>query len=419
MRRVFISGIGVVCPIGNTKAAFWDALIGGRCGVRTLQSIDIKDLPVTIGGEVVDLDVNAANVNDKVNARKMDRSSIFAVISAAEALRDAGLDSTNLGDRCGVVVGSGLSGLATLQEQTENLLSRGPRGVSPFTIPILMPNAAPANVSLAFNVTGPAYTVASACSSSGHAFIDAFEMLRREEVDVVLVGGSESSLTRLGISAFANMRAMTKKYNDCPEKASRPFDADRDGFVMSEGGAMLILESDDHLAKRSGRPIAEIVGYGSTMDSHHLVQPDPSAQGAIRAIRQALRMAGWDPEKIAGRTYVNAHGTSTKYNDLAETIALKEIFGPAASRLQISSTKGSTGHLIGAACAVEMAACMLAFEKGILPPTINYETPDPECDLDYIPNKSREASVDFALNNSFGFGGHNVCIAIAKPGASA
>lgn len=415
MRRVFITGVGVVSPIGNTKAAFWDALIHGRCGVRRLQSMDLADLPVTIGGEVVDLDMSAANINDKVHSRKMDRSSVFAVVSAAEALRDAGLDPQSLGERCGVVVGSGLSGLATLQEQTENLLARGPRGVSPFTIPILMPNAAPANVSLAFNVTGPAYTVASACSSSGHAFIDAFEMLRRNEVDAVLVGGSESSLTRLGISAFANMRAMTKKYNDCPEKASRPFDADRDGFVMSEGGAMLVLEGEDHLAKRSVRPLVEIVGYGSTMDSHHLVQPDPSAQGAIRAIRQALRMANWDPEAIAGKTYVNAHGTSTKYNDLAETIALKEVFGSAASRLQISSTKGSTGHLIGAACAVEMAACVLAFEKGILPPTINQENPDPECDLDYIPNFARQATVDFALNNSFGFGGHNVCIAVARP----
>lgn len=415
MRRVFITGQGVVSPVGNNKSDFWEGLLAGRSGVRRLECIDVSDLPVTIGGEVVGLDLNLANINDKVSARKMDRASIFAVISASEALRDAGLDPDSLGERTAVVIGAGLSGMATLQEQTENLLNRGPRSVSPFTIPILMPNAAPANVSLAFNITGPAYTVASACSSSGHAFIDAFEMIRRGEVDVVLVGGSESSLTRLGISAFSNMRAMTKKYNDEPTKASRPFDADRDGFVMSEGAAVLVFESEEHLQKRSGRPLAEMVAYGSTMDAHHLVQPDPSAQGAIRAIRQAVFRAGWEPTLIADRTYVSAHGTSTKFNDLAETLALKDVFGESAKKLQISSTKSCTGHLIGAACAVEMVACVQAIETNKLPPTINLDTPDPECDLDYIPNVARDATVDYVLNNSFGFGGHNVCIAVQRP----
>lgn len=416
MRRVFITGLGAITPIGNSANEFWNGLIAGRSGVRRLECIDLTDLPVTIGGEVVGLDVSQVNINDKVAARKMDRASIFSVLAAKEAIADAGIEPAAHGERIGVVIGAGLSGMATLQEQTENLLTRGPRGVSPFTIPILMPNAAPANVTLAFDITGPAYTVSSACSSSGHALIDAFEMLRRGDLDIVLAGGSESSLTRLGIAAFSNMRAMTKRFNDTPQKASRPFDLDRDGFVMSEGAALLVLETEESVARRGGRALAEILGYGSTMDAYHLVQPDPSAQGATRAIGNAVKSAGWDPAAVADRLYVNAHGTSTKFNDLAETLALKNVFGVAAKKLQISSTKGSTGHLIGAACAVEMVACVEALTTGMLPPTINHETPDPECDLDYIPNQARAAKVDFALNNSFGFGGHNVSIAIARMG---
>lgn len=411
MNRVFISGIGVVSPVGNNIGDFWTAVKAGRSGIRRLEKIDLTDLPITIGGEVRGLDRTKADVSDKVASRKMDDASIFAVIAAGEALADAGLKKEDLGERCGVILGSGLAGLETLQEQTENLLRRGPRGVSPFTIPLLMPNAPPANVSLAYDIMGPGYNISSACSSSGHATIDAFEALRHGQLDVVVGGGTESALTRLSISAFSNMKAMTKKFNDNPEKASRPFDAGRDGFVMSEGAAILILETEEHLKKRGGKAYIEMVGYGSTLDAHHLVQPDPSAQGAIRAIRAALKMAKFIPEEIAAETYVNAHGTSTKYNDLAETIALKDVFGASAKKLQVSSTKGSTGHLIGAACATESAVCSLALRNQILPPTANYETPDPECDLDYIPNVPRSAKVRFALNNSFGFGGHNVCLA--------
>lgn len=414
MKRVFITGIGAITPVGNSKAEFWNSLIEGRSGIKTLEQVDTERLPITIGGEIRGLDHSRADINDKVSSRKMDKASIYAVLAAQEAFQDAGLDPAELGPRCGIVVGAGLSGLATLQEQTENLLNKGPRAVSPFTIPVLMPNAAPANISLAYGLTGPCYNVASACASSGHAMIDAFEMLRRGEVDVVVTGGTESPMTRLAISAFANMRAMTKKFNDNPEKASRPFDADRDGFVMSEGSSILIFESEEHLKKRNGTAYAEMLGYGSTMDSYHLVQPDPSAQGAIRAIRQALASSNLQPADIADRTYVNAHGTSTKFNDLMETNALKEIFGSDAAKLQISSTKSVTGHMIGAACAVEMAACCLGLREGVLPPTINYETPDPECDLDYIPNTARKAEVQYCLNNSFGFGGHNVCIALQK-----
>jgi 3-oxoacyl-[acyl-carrier-protein] synthase II len=390
-------------------------LLKGRSGIATLQHIDLTDLPITIGGEVRGLDPNRAQISDKVKVRTMDKASIYAVVATDEAFADARLKPAELGDRCGVVIGSGLSGLDTLQAQTENLLTRGPRGVSPHTIPTLMPNAPPANVSLAFDIIGTCYNVASACSSSGHATIDAYELLRRGDLDVVVTGGTESSLTRLSISAFANMRAMTKKYNDNPTKGSRPFDANRDGFVMSEGACILLLETEEHMRRRDARPYAELVGYGSTMDAHHLVQPDPAAGGAMRAIRQALASAKWSPAEIGGATYVNAHGTSTPFNDLMETNALKAVFGDQAKKLRISSTKSVTGHLIGAACAIETAACCLAMREGVLPPTINYETPDPECDLDYVPNEARKADIRFSLNNSFGFGGHNVCLALARP----
>lgn len=414
MERVFITGIGVVSSVGNSKKAFFEALAEGRSGIRHLENIRLTDLPITIGGEVRDLDLSLANVNDKVSAKKMDRVTQFAVVAAREAIHDAGIDPKALGDRCGVVVGSGLAGLVTMEEQTEVLLTKGPRSVNVFTIPLLMPNAPAANISLAFEITGSTYNTASACSSAGHAMIDAFNTLRRGEADVVISGGAESTITRLAISAFANMRAMTKKFNDNPTQASRPFDADRDGFVMSEGACILVMETESHLKRRGAQPLAEMVGYGATMDAHHLVQPDTSAAGAIRAVRQALASAGWSEHDIAADTYVNAHGTSTKYNDLMETVALKEIFGDRAARLRVSSTKSITGHMIGAACAIETAACIMALRDGVLPPTINYNTPDPECDLDYIPNNAYEAKVRFALNNSFGFGGHNICIALAK-----
>ncbi|HUG91403.1 MAG TPA: beta-ketoacyl-ACP synthase II [Planctomycetaceae bacterium] len=414
--RVFITGIGAMTPVGNTRQEFWQSLVAGRSGIARLETIDVSDLPITIGGEVRGVDFTRADVNDKVSHRKMDRASIFAVLAAGEALADAGFQpgQSDLGENVAAVIGSGLSGLATLQQQTENLLSKGARGVSAFTIPILMPNAPPANISLAYGITGPCYSVASACSSSGHAMIDAFEMIRRGDVDVVVTGGTESSLTRLGISAFANMRAMTKKFNDRPQAACRPFELDRDGFIMSEGAAILVFESEESLSRRGGRAYAEMVGWGTTMDSYHLVQPDPSAKGAIAAMRKCLAMARWSPAEIAGHTYINAHGTGTKFNDLMETVAIKEVFGESARRVQISSTKSETGHMIGAACAAEMAASALALQAGVLPPTINYDTPDPECDLDYVPNEARPASAGFALNNSFGFGGHNVCLALKK-----
>ncbi|MBY0587559.1 beta-ketoacyl-ACP synthase II [bacterium] len=417
MERVFVTGIGVVSPVGNNQQDFWSALVQGRSGIRRLEGIDLTDLPVTIGGEVRDIRPEDAQTNDKVAIKRMDRSSLFAVLAAKEALADAQIDPQELGSRCATILGSGLSGLATMEEQAQQINRRGPRGVSVFTIPMIMPNGPPANVSLAFNVMGPCFTTASACASSGHSTIAAFEAVRRGQVDAVLTGGTESPIVRLAIASFANMKALTKKFNDDPTVASRPFDGDRDGFVLAEGASVLILESATHARARKAKVYAEMIGYGDSADSYHLVQPDSDASGASRAIEQAFKMAGLSPAEVASRLYVNAHGTSTKLNDAAETLALKRVFGPAAPKLQISSTKSMTGHLIGAAGAIESAASVLALQNQLLPPTINYKTPDPECDLDYVPNIARPATIDWALNNSFGFGGHNTAILFAKAGS--
>ena len=413
-KRVFITGIGVVSPVGNNKEDFWTAIEHGRSGLSRVEVIDVSDMEVQIGGEVKGLDPKLANINENVNSRKMDRATMFAVIAAKEAIADAKLEPSELGDNAAVIMGTGLAGLKTLQEQTDILLTKGPNRVSPFTIPLLMPNAPVGNVSLAFGISGTGYNVASACSSSGHALIDAYETLQHGDVEIVVSGGAEASITRLAVASFGNMKATTKKFNDHPTKASRPFDAGRDGFVMSEGACVLIMETEESAKRRGAKKYAEMIGYGATMDCHHIVQPDVTAKKGIKAIERAVASTGVDKAKLAAECYVSAHGTSTKYNDLMETNALKGVFGDHARKLRISSTKSVTGHMIGSAAAVETAACIMALRDGILPPTINYETPDPECDLDYIPNEARKATVRFALNNTFGFGGHNVCLAFAK-----
>lgn len=389
-------------------------MMSSQCGIDTLTEHDTKDLEVNIGGEVKNLNEARINVNDQVSARKMDRASQFAVHASYEALEDAGLPVAALGENVAVILGAGLSGLETYELQHEKLLTKGPSRVSPFTIPMLMPNAPPGNVSLAFGAQGTAYTTSSACSSSGHAMIDAFEYLRRGEADVVITGGTEASLTRLGISSFVNMRAMNKTMNDRPKESMRPFDSDRRGFIMAEGASILIFETEEHLRKRGGKAWAEVLSGRSTADSFHLTQPDPQGRQAVKAIQYALKKAGLDPEKIASETYVSAHGTSTQYNDAMETVALKSVFGADAAKLHISSIKGMLGHMIGAACAIEMSACALALSSGKLPPTINYTTPDPECDLNYIPNKAIDRQCRYAINNSFGFGGHNVSLVIGR-----
>lgn len=413
MERIFVSGMGFATCLGNDRETFWSNLTSGVCGLDTLKLHDTTDLLVNIGGEVMDLDKDRINVNDLVATKKMDRASQFAVYAAHEALEDAGLPTTDLGDRTAVILGAGLAGLETYEFMMERLLTKGPSRVSPFTIPMLMPNAPPGNVSLAFGIHGTAYTTSSACSSSGHAMIDAIDYLRNGKADVVVTGGTEASLTRLGIASFSNMKAMCRNRNDEPKKSMRPFDSDRSGFIMSEGASILIFETETNLRKRGGKAWAEVVCGASTSDSYHLVQPDPDGRKAIVAIQQALDIAGLSPEEIADETYVSAHGTSTKFNDSMETVALKTVFGDAAEKLQVSSIKSMLGHMIGAACATEMSACCMALHQGLLPPTINYDTPDPDCDLNYVPNTAISKDVRFAINNSFGFGGHNVSL-IAK-----
>ena len=413
MKRIFISGIGVVSCLGNDRQIFWNNLTSGQCGIDRLTAHDTTDLDVWIGGEVKNLNDDRINLNDLVSTRKMDRASQFAVHAAHEALEDAGLPTKDLGENAAVIIGAGLAGLETYEFQMERLLTKGPSRVSPFTIPMLMPNAPPGNISLAFGARGTCYTTSSACSSSGHAMIDAMEYLRRGDADLVITGGTEASLTRLGISSFVNMKAMNKSMNDRPKESMRPFDAERGGFIMAEGASVLIFETEEHLRKRGGKAWAEVLSGRSTSDSFHLVQPDPQGRQAVKAINAAIQRAGLNAEAIADDVYVNAHGTSTVYNDSMETVALKSVFGESAQRLSISSTKGMLGHMIGAACAIEMSACVLALTTGTLPPTINLNTPDPACDLNYIPNKAVQKSVKYALNNSFGFGGHNVSLVIS------
>jgi 3-oxoacyl-[acyl-carrier-protein] synthase II len=416
MSQIVISGLGVVTSLGKNLNEFWDGLMNGRSGIRPLTRMKTDDLQVTIGGEISDLDLETLqeHLGDLIDVRRIDWATRFALVAAREALLDANLPLNNLGTRVAVILGSGLSGMETLQEQTERLIEKGPRRVSVFTIPMLMPNASPANISLAYGAKGPAYTVSTACASSGNAIIDGYEMLQRGEVDIVISGGTEASLTRLGLAAFSNMKAMNKGSNDDPAKSVRPFNKERNGFIMSEGAGIVIMESAEHLAKREGTAYAELIGYGSTSDSFHLVQPDPNAVEATRAINQAFEQAGLSPAEIADNIYVNAHGTGTKLNDAMETVALKKVFGDAADKLQVSSTKSMTGHIIGASCGIETVACSLALKTGKLPPTINYEEADPDCDLDYIPNEAREAQVEYALNNSFGFGGHNISLLVKK-----
>lgn len=414
MERVFVSGLGFATCLGNDRETFWKNLTSGVCGIDTLQIHDTTDLAVNIGGEIREIDASRINVNDLVSTKKMDRASQFAVLAAHEALEDAGLPTKDLGDNVACIMGAGLAGLETYEFQMERLLTKGPSRVSPFTIPMLMPNAPPGNISLAFGIQGTAYTTSSACSSSGHAMIDAMEYLRRGEADVVVTGGTEASLTRLGIASFSNMRAMCRNRNEEPKHSMRPFDADRSGFIMAEGASVLIFETESHLRKRGGKAWAEVLSGSSTSDSYHLVQPDPEGRKAVNAISKAITAAKLNPADIADQTYVSAHGTSTKFNDSMETVALKKIFGDDASKLQISSIKSMLGHMIGAACAVEMSTCCMGLANGILPPTINYETPDPDCDLNYVPNNAIEKDVKYAVNNSFGFGGHNVSLVAQK-----
>jgi 3-oxoacyl-[acyl-carrier-protein] synthase II len=407
VRRVFVTGIGVVTPVGVGAGAFWDALIAGRSGAGPIETFDASELPVRIACEVGDFDPTEHMTPRE--AARLDRFSQMALVAAMLALDDAGLGDRFDGERTGVIVGSGIGGLTTIEEQHAALLRGGPRRVSPFMVPRLMPNGAAAAIAMHFGLTGVNYGVVSACATGAHALGEALAAIRQERADVVLAGGSESAVTPLSIAAFARMGALSRR-NEEPHRASRPFDKDRDGFVFGEGAGVLVLEAEDAARRRGAPLLAEVAGYGASADAYHVTQPDPEGKGAEQAMRAAMRDAGVEPEEI---DYVNAHGTSTPYNDKIETLAIKNALGNEAKRVAVTSTKSQTGHLLGAAGAVEAAATVLTVDRGAIPATINLETPDPECDLDYVPEGARAQAVRVALSNSFGFGGQNACLVFA------
>ena len=407
-RRVVVTGLGMVTPLGSSVAKTWEGLTAGRSGIGPISRFDPKDLETRIAGEVLDFD--PLDYLDRKEVKRADRFAQFAVATAAQALADAKLEITaDLAPRVGVIVGSGIGGIETLVENI-HAHARDPRRVSPFMIPMMIMDMAAGEIAMKFGPKGPNFSTVSACASSGHAIGNAADIIRRGQADVMIAGGSEAGLIPIAIGAFAAMHALSRR-NDEPQKASRPFDRDRDGFVFSEGGACLILEEESFARARGARILGVIAGYGLTADAHHVTAPPPGADGAVRAMRQALADAGVAPDAV---DYVNAHGTSTPANDSAETTALHTVFGERVTRLPISSTKSMTGHMLGAAGAVEAAICLLAMRDGVLPPTINLDAPDPTCDLDYIPKVARKGTVNISLSNSMGFGGHNVALVLSR-----
>ncbi|WP_067931470.1 beta-ketoacyl-ACP synthase II [Alicyclobacillus kakegawensis] len=408
-RRVVITGLGVVTPLGNDVSTFWDNLVAGRSGISRIESFDVSSLPVQIAGQVKEFEVE--KYLDPKEARRIDRFAQFAIAAATQAVEDSGLDiREENADRVGVYIGSGIGGIHTLLENHNVLRERGPRRVSPFMIPMMIANMASGHVSILTGARGPNSASVSACATSTNAIGDAFKIIERGAADAMLAGGSEAAIVDLAIAGFANMKALSTR-NDEPTRASRPFDKDRDGFVMSEGAGVMVLESLDHALARGARIYAEIIGYGMSGDAYHITATPPDGSGAYRAMRQALEDANLRPEDV---DYINAHGTSTELNDKSETLAIKELFGEHAYRLAISSNKSMIGHMLGAAGGVEAIATVKTLVEGTLPPTINYETPDPECDLDYVPNQARKAQPQVAMSNSFGFGGHNAAIILKR-----
>jgi 3-oxoacyl-[acyl-carrier-protein] synthase II len=416
-RRVVVTGLGALTPLGNTAEEFWAGLSRGRSGIAPISKFDAAEKDASgnfryetrIGGEVRGFD--PLRFVDKKEARRLDPFVQYAMAGSVMAVADAGLDVSKIdGSRFGVLIGSGIGGIQTLLEGERVRLEKGPERVSPFIIPMLIINMASGLISMRFGAKGPNSAVVTACATGNHAIGDAFKIIQRGDADLMIAGGSEAIILPLTIAGFCAMKAMSTR-NDEPEKASRPFDAGRDGFVPSEGAGIVVLESLEHAQGRDARIYAEIVGYGMTADAHHMTAPDPEGDGATRAMTAALRDAGLDASEVG---YINAHGTSTPYNDRFETLAIKRVFGEHARRLPVSSTKSMTGHLLGAAGGVETIATVLSLHHGLLPPTINYETPDPECDLDYVPNQARKVDVEVALNNAFGFGGTNATLAFRK-----
>ncbi|MEM8549357.1 MAG: beta-ketoacyl-ACP synthase II [Verrucomicrobiota bacterium] len=408
--KVVVTGIGAVTPLGLGIEEYWKNLSAGVSGLRRVTQFDIEPYPCQVAGEVKDFE--AADYMDGKEAKRNDRYTHYAVAAARMAVEDGGLDFESWdADRVGVLIGSGIGGMHTIQTQSHRLFEGGPRKLSPFMIPSLIANIASGVVAIAFNAKGPNFSIVSACSTGAHAIGEAMRIIQRGEADIILAGGSEAAITELGIGGFCAMRAMSTKYNDAPETASRPFDAGRDGFVMGDGAGVLVLEREEHAKARGAKIYAELAGYATTCDAHHITMPDPEGAGLAKCITHTLKSAGVAPEDV---DYINAHGTSTPYNDKFETAAIKSAFGEHAGKLMVSSTKSMTGHLLGAAGGIEAAASCKVIEQQVVPPTINYTTPDPECDLDYVPNKAREAKVDVVLSNNSGFGGHNASLLFRK-----
>ena len=410
MRRVVVTGWGIISSLSSEVDDCWQRILAGESGIHLVKLVETADLKVKIGGDLYDWDPSA--YLDKKEQKKVDRFSQFAICGAANAIKSAGLDFSSYEDtsRYGCVLGSGIGGLITISEQMEKLITRGPSRVSPMTIPKLMLNAGGGNIAIHFGLQGPNYSIATACASASNAMGDSMQLIRNGDCELLVTGGSEAALTRIALSAFQNTKALSFR-NENPATASRPFDADRDGFVLSEAAGIVIFEELEHAEARGAEILAEVVGFGTTCDAGHITSPDDEGKGASRAMRLALDDAQLNPEQI---DYINAHGTSTPLGDKAETIAVKKVFGDHAKKLSISSTKSQVGHSLGASGGLELIFCIKAILNSVIPPTINLDTPDPDCDLDYTPNVPKERDVTYAMSNSFGFGGHNASIIVKK-----
>jgi 3-oxoacyl-[acyl-carrier-protein] synthase II len=406
-RRVVITGLGTVNPLGQSVPEYWKALLAGKSGIGPIELFDVSAYKVRFGGECKHF--NPESIIDARTSRRLDRFAQLGLFAAIEAVQDSGLEVSREDPfRCGIVFGSGIGGLWEFEEQHTRLMQGGPSRISPFVVPKMIANSASGTISIHFGLQGPNTTVVTACASAAHAIGDALRAIQWGYADVMVSGGAEGGITPMGLGGFVNARALSSR-NEEPTRASRPFDKDRDGFVLSEGAGVVVLEEYEHARRRSANIYAELLGCGSTADAHHITAPHPEGAGAAMSMRLALKDAKLSPEDVQ---YVNAHGTSTELGDAAETRAIKQVFGPHAHKLAISSTKSMTGHLLGASGGVELIACALSIQHGVLHPTINYDTPDPECDLDYVPNKARETRVRRAISNSFGFGGHNCTLVI-------
>jgi 3-oxoacyl-[acyl-carrier-protein] synthase II len=407
---VVVTGLGVVSSLGHDIGTFWANLLDGQCGIDRITHFDASMCDCQIAAEVRGLDASPAFPSPK-EVRRSDRFTQYGIYAGYQALRDSGLDLDRINrDETGVFIGSGIGGLQTTEDQHKVLLNKGPGRVSPFMIPMLILNMASGLFSMYYKLRGPNVATCSACATATHAIGEAWRTIKMGDAQVMFAGGTEATIVPLGIAGFCAMKAMSTR-NDEPKKSSRPFDAGRDGFVMGEGAGIIVMEELEHAKARGARIYCEVIGYGNTADANHMTAPAPGGEGAARCMRMALRSAGLSPEAVS---YINAHGTSTPQGDICETQAIKTVFGDHAMKVAVSSTKGATGHMLGAAGAVEMAICAKAIETGVAPPTINLDQPDPLCDLDYVPHTARELPIEVAVNNSFGFGGHNACIIARK-----